>query len=133
MPTAIPGTFVLAARLIAIAGAVQALVYMLFGLGGFETWMRVPVAIWIALPLALAYWLGMRVARTQASFRLVLVAMAMAFGVSVWAYWEITWGETARRESLAGLLFIFGPLYQYGLLVPALAVAWLMSRRAAAS
>jgi hypothetical protein len=133
MPTAIPGTFVLAARLIAIAGVVQALVYLLFGLGNFEAMMRLPVAVWIALPLVLAYWLGMRIARTQASFRIVLIAMAMAFAMSVWAYWEITWGETARRESLAGLLFIFGPLYQYGLLVPVLAVAWLLSRRAAAS
>jgi hypothetical protein len=107
----------------------QAAVYFFLGFENFEAWLRVPIALWIAAPLALAYWLGMRIARGHAAFAVVLAAMAIAFAVSGWAYWEITWGETARRESLAGLMFLFGPLYQYALLAAALVVAWIVGRR----
>lgn len=133
MPDAVPHSYVLAARLLAAAGVVQALIYLLFGFDGFEPWLRVPVAAWIAAPLVLAYGAAMKLVPSRKAFGLVLLAMAMALAVSVWAYFEITWGETARRESLAGLLFLFGPLYQYGLFVPVLALAWIMHRRERAS
>jgi hypothetical protein len=119
-----------AGRALAIAGAVQAIVYFFFGFENFESWMRVPLAFWIAAPLPLAYWLGTRIARGRAAFAIVLAGMAVAFALSVWAYREITWGETRRTESMSGLLFLFGPLYQYALLLVALLAAWFTGLKA---
>jgi hypothetical protein len=45
----------------------------------------------------------------------------------------LTWGESRRTESMSGLLFLFGPLYQYAVLTPALLIAWLMGRAAKAN
>jgi K+-transporting ATPase A subunit len=119
----------LRARLLVALGAIQSVVYLLFGFENFEAWSRVPIALWVAAPLVLAYWFGVRISRSRAGFAIVLIAMALALAASVWAYWEITWGETARQESLAGLLFLFGPLYQYALLAVALFVAWVLGFR----
>jgi hypothetical protein len=95
------------------------------GLDLFEFWTRPLIALWIAAPLPLAYWLGVRLARGRLAFAIVLAAMLVAFVFSAWAYWEITWGESRQTESMSGLLFLFGPLYQYALLAIALLIAWL--------
>ena len=113
------------ARLIAIAGMLQAAIYFFFGLDLFEFWTRPLIALWIAAPLPIAYWLGAGLARGRVSFAILLVAMLAAFAFSAWAYWEITWGESRRTESMSGLLFLFGPLYQYALLAIGLLTAWL--------
>jgi hypothetical protein len=132
MNASIPNGLIVTGRALAIAGVVQAAVYLVLGFDLFEGWIRPLLGIWIAAPLPLAYWFGVKIARTRAAFALVLAAMAIAFAVSVWAYWEITWGETRRTESMSGLLFVFGPLYQYALLSVAALAAWLAGRRARA-
>lgn len=126
------GLLLLAGRTLAIAGAAQAAVYSLLGFDLFEIWIRPLLALWIAAPLPLAYWLGTKIGRGRAAFAIVLTGMAIAFALSVWAYWEITWGETRRTESMSGLLFLFGPLYQYALLLIALFAAWFVGLKARA-
>jgi hypothetical protein len=120
------GLLLFAGRALAIAGAVQAIVYFFFGFELLEAWIRPLLALWIAAPLPLAYWFGTKIGRGRAAFAIVLAAMAPAFALSVWAYWETTWGETRRTESMSGLLFLSGPLYQYVLLLIGLPAAWLV-------
>jgi hypothetical protein len=119
-----------AARILVWLSVLHAAFYLLFGLDGYEAFLRPFVFAWMAVPLPIAYWLGRKTARGPAALAVVLAGLVVAFAFVVWAYWEITFGESRRTESLSGLLFIFGPLYQYAALLLALLVAWLVGRRA---
>jgi hypothetical protein len=121
-----------AARLIAAAGVLLAAFYGLFDLEGYLGAERPLVAVWAAAPYPIAYWIGRKLARTNASFAIVLAGLALAFASAAWFYWDATYGPSSRKESLAGLIFILWPLYQYAGLAMALLIAWLVGRAAAA-
>jgi hypothetical protein len=129
--SAVDRRLTIAARLLAMASLLQAAVYGVLGLDLFEWQLRPFIFIWIAAPIPFACWLGTRLARTNASFAVVLFGLFIAFVFGAWAYWGITWGAARRTESMSGLLFIFGPLYQLGWLVMALLIAALIGRSAA--
>jgi hypothetical protein len=125
---AVDRTMVIAARLLVLASLLQAVVYAALGLDSYEAALRPLIFVWIAVPLALGYWLGARLARTNASFAMVLFGLFVAFAFSAWAYWDITWGPSRRTESLSGLLFIFAPLYQLGWLAVIVLIAAAVGR-----
>jgi hypothetical protein len=124
---------IIAARLLAIASLLHAAVYGVLGLDLFEWQVRPVILMWIAVPIPLAYWLGTRLARTNASFAVLLFGLGVAFAFAAWVYWDITWGPARRTESMSGLMFIFGPLYQFGWLAAVLLIAALVGRKAAAT
>jgi hypothetical protein len=121
---------IIAARLLVIASLFHAAVYSVLGLDLFEWQVRPIIVVWIAVPIPLAYWLGTRLARTNASFAVLLFGLWVALAFSAWVYWDITWGPARRTESMSGLLFIFGPLYQLGWLAAVLLIAALIGRNA---
>jgi hypothetical protein len=117
-----------AARLLVLASVLQAVLYAVLGLDSYEASLRPFIFVWIAVPIALGYWLGAKLARTNASFAVVLFGLFVAFAFSAWVYWDITWGRAAREESMSGLLFIFAPVYQLGWLAVVLLVAAVVGR-----
>jgi hypothetical protein len=123
---------IIAARLLVIASLLHAAVYGVLGLDLFEWPVRPVILLWIAVPIPLAYWLGTKLARTNASFAVLLFGLFVAFAFVAWAYWDITWGPARRAESMSGLLFIFGPLYQLGWLTVVLLIAALIGRHTTA-
>jgi hypothetical protein len=119
---------IIAARVVTIASVLQAILYGVYGLDNFERQLRPFIFVWMAVPIPLAYWLGLKLARTSASFAVVLFGLVVALALVAWMYWEITWGVSRHTESMSGLLFVFAPLYQLGWLAAVLAVAALMGR-----
>ena len=98
---------------------------------GFSGAQAAVLAIWVALPLPLAYWVGRRVASTRAAWRIATTGLAVAFVLGAWLYWDAFLGPSSRTESLSGLIVLHGPLYQAVLLALALLAAWIVERRSA--
>lgn len=119
---------IVAGRAFVIASLAQVVVYGLFGLDGYEWQVRPFVFLWMALPIPLAWWIGCKLARTNSALAVLVGGLLIAFALVAWMYWEITWGRARTTESLSGLLFLFGPLYQYGVLALAVLSAALIRR-----
>jgi hypothetical protein len=126
--SAVDRRLILAARVVTIASLLQAILYGFVGLDNYEWQLRPFILVWMAVPIPLAYWLGTKLARTSASFAIVLLGLLAAFAFAAWAYWEITWGLSRQTESMSGLLFIFAPVYQLVGSAIALAVAAIVGR-----
>jgi hypothetical protein len=117
-----------AGRILAAAGVLLAAFYGLFDLDGYPGVQRPLVALWAAAPLPVAYWLGRKLARTTASLAIVVAGLALACASAAWFYWDATYGPSSRSESLAGLIFVLWPLYQYAGLAIVLVIAWLAGK-----
>jgi len=126
--SAIDRRLIVAARFVAIASLLQAIVYGLYGLDNYEWQLRPFILVWMSVPIPLAYWLGTKFARTSTSFAIVLLGLIAALAFAAWAYWEITWGVSRHTESMSGLLFVFAPLYQLGGLAAVLTIAAIVGR-----
>jgi hypothetical protein len=128
--TAVDRRLDVAARTLVLASLIHAAVYGVYGLDLFEWQIRPFLLVWIAVPIPLVYWLGRKLARTNVSFAIVLFGLLIAFAFAVWVYWDITWGPARRTESMSGLMFLFGPLYQFVWLAVILLIAALTARAA---
>jgi len=80
-------------------------------------------------PVPIAWWIGRKIARSTAALAVLVAELALVLASGLWLYWEAFLGPTSGMESLAGLVVLFGPLYQLpGLLVTVFA-AWVVGRR----
>ncbi len=84
------------------------------------------IALWLAAPLPAAYLAARRLASTRASRIAALTGMLLALAAGIWMFEGAI--STRQTESLAGLVLFFAPVYQYGLLALALAVAVILRR-----
>ena len=82
----------------------------------------------MAAPLPLGYWAGSRIARAAPAWRAVLAGLALAFAMGAWLYWDAFLGRSSREESLAGLIVLVAPIYQFVVIGIALMVAWMLNR-----
>jgi hypothetical protein len=96
---------------------------------GFSPVQAAVLAVWVASPLPIAYWLGRRIAATPAAWWIVTLGLALAFVFGGWLYWDAFLGPSSRTESLSGLIVLHGPLYQFVLLGLSLLAAWIVDRR----
>ena len=91
------------------------------------------ILLWAMCPLPLAWWLSRHAAKTALAQKIVLAGMAAAALLALWLYTDAIRVTIAGRESLAGLIMIFGPMLQVGILALALigaVIASLWSPRA---
>jgi hypothetical protein len=83
-------------------------------------------------PLPLPWWLSRHAAKTVAAQKTVLAGMAAAVLLALWLYVHAIHVTISGRESLAGLIVIFGPMLQLGVLAVSLigaVIASLWNRR----
>ncbi len=99
-------------------------------LNGFKPHEAVILAVWVAVPLPIAYGAGRWLAKTRRSWTAVVAGLAVAFAMGAWLYWDAFLGRSSREESLAGLIVLVAPIYQLVVLALALVAAWLLSRSA---
>jgi len=97
-------------------------------LNGFKPHEAAILAVWVAAPLAIAYWVGGRLAKTRGAWTAVVAGLGVAFALGAWLYWDAFLGRSSREESLAGLIVLHAPIYQLVVLVVALVAAWLLGR-----
>jgi hypothetical protein len=97
-------------------------------LNGFRPFQAVILAVWVAAPLPIAYWVGSRLAKTRGAWMAVVAGLGVAFALGAWLYWDAFLGRSSREESLAGLIVLVAPIYQLVVLAVALVAAWLPSR-----
>ena len=115
-------------RLLAIAWVpLSVWVYFLM-LNGFKPGQALILAPWVAAPLPLGYWAGSRIARAAPAWRAVLGGLGVAFAMGAWLYWDAFLGRSSREESLAGLIVLVAPIYQFVVIGIALVVALLLNR-----
>jgi TRAP-type C4-dicarboxylate transport system permease small subunit len=95
---------------------------------GYPDEQRVFIVGWVILPFALAHWIGGLIAKTNASYLIVVFGIAAALLFGAWAYWDATWGPASRANGLAGLNFLYAPIFQLGGLAVVLAIAAIISR-----
>ncbi|MEO8421752.1 MAG: hypothetical protein ABI457_11200 [Hyphomicrobium sp.] len=115
-------------RLLAIAWvALSVWVYVLM-LNGFKPGQALILAPWVAAPLPVGYWAGSQIARTPAAWTAVFGGLAVAFVMGAWLYWDAFLGRSSREESLAGLIVLVAPIYQFVVIGIALVVAALLNR-----
>lgn len=86
-------------------------------------------ALWAALPLPLAYSAGTLLVATARGWTVIAAGLAVAFAFGAWLYWDAFLGPSSRTESLAGLIVLHAPLYQFVLLAAASVAAWFIERR----
>jgi hypothetical protein len=120
---------VLIARSLAIAGALVGVWLFLFCMENFQPRWRIPLSLWAALPLPLAYAAGRRLTGGRAS-SVLAGGMAVAFATGAGLYWDAFLGPSSRTESMAGLIVLYAPLYQIIWLGLVLAAAWVTNRSA---
>ena len=77
-------------------------------LNGFKPYQALILALWVAAPLPLAYWVGSRLAATPKAWGAVVAGLAVAFALGAWLYWDAFLGRSSREESLAGLMVLRG-------------------------
>jgi hypothetical protein len=82
----------------------------------------------VAAPLPVGYWAGSKLARTPAAWAAILGGLAVAFAMGAWLYWDAFLGRSSREESLAGLIVLVAPIYQFVVIGIALVVAALLNR-----
>ena len=115
-------------RLLAIAWVpLSVWVYFLM-LNGFKPGQAFILALWVAAPLPLGYWAGSKIAQAAPAWRAVLGGLAVAFAMGAWLYWDAFLGRSSREESLAGLIVLVAPIYQFVVIGVALVVALLLNR-----
>ena len=102
-------------------------VYFLM-LNGFKPGQALILAPWVAAPLPVGYWAGSKIAQTPAAWATVLGGLAVAFVMGAWLYWDAFLGRSSREESLAGLIVLVAPIYQFVVIGIALVVAALLNR-----
>ncbi len=117
------------ARLLAVAWMLLSVWVYFLMLNGFKPHQALILLLWVAAPLPLAYWIGSRLAATPRAWVAIVVGLALAFAFGAWLYWDAFLGPSSRTESLAGLIVLHGPLYQFVILAIALLSAWLLNRR----
>jgi hypothetical protein len=117
---------------LAILGALAGVLASLFFSKGFGSVFPL-ILMWALCPLPLAWWLSRHAAKTVLAQKIVLAGMAVAVLLALWLYVDAIHVTISGRESLAGLILIFGPMLQLGILAVALigaVIASLWSRRA---
>ena len=82
-----------------------------------------------AAPLPLGYWAGSQdcAGRARLDGR-CCGGLAVAFAMGAWLYWDAFLGRSSREESLAGLIVLVAPIYQFVVIGVALMVALLLNR-----
>ena len=118
------------ARILAVAWVALSAGVFLLMLSGFQPLQALVLAVWVAAPLPLAYWIGSRLAATSSAWVAIVVGLALAFAFGAWLYWDAFLGPSSRTESLSGLVVLHGPLYQAVILAVTLLTAWLLGRKA---
>lgn len=127
MPSAVAPWLIKIGRSVTMAGIIVCgVIASLAGNYPDEQWLF--IVGWVILPFALAHWIGGLVARTSASYLIVVIGIAAALLFGAWAYWDATWGPTSRANGLAGLNFLYAPLFQLGGLAVVLVIAAIVSR-----
>ena len=114
-------------RLLAIAGAVVAPLFMD---ERFRPFQYIASAVWAGLPIPLGWWIGRKLARGTTALAVLVAILAVLWALATWLYWDAFLGPSSRTESLAGLIVLFAPLYQWIVIVVMLPIVWLIGRRA---
>jgi hypothetical protein len=96
---------------------------------GFSPFQAAVLAVWVASPIPVGYWLAKRISRSRAAWWIVTLGLGTSFAFGAWLYWDAFLGPSSRSESLSGLIVLHGPLYQLVLVLIALCIAWLVERR----
>jgi hypothetical protein len=121
---------ILAGRLLALAGVLVALALFLFFMDNFNSTGQIIFAAWAALPIPLAWWIGRKLARGTAALAVLVAGLALLWTLAAWLYWDAFLGPSSRTESLAGLIVLFAPVYQWVGIAVTLLIAWLIGRAA---
>src|SRR5262245_30690963 len=98
-----------AARLLAGTWVILSLLVFLLMLNGFQPQHALLLTPWVAAPLPAAYWLGAKVARTEAAWAALAAGLAATFAFGAYLYWDAFLGPSSRTESLSGLIVLIAP------------------------
>jgi hypothetical protein len=115
--------------------ALWALTYLaLLALGalkhGAEAIYGLPAALLNMAPLCGAFLVAKGFDRGSRAWLVVALGMTAAVAVGGCIYWDFNIGPSSRSEPMLAPLYapFIAPLFQLAVLVPALAVAWLVDR-----